>query len=83
VRVQGLSSVPLSEEEEEEEVDEFLSSLGFEFVDACHNTPASRDDGADALSDGKSIYVVIFARCLCFSVTMHRRLATTTPTRIQ
>ncbi|KIM89113.1 hypothetical protein PILCRDRAFT_2400 [Piloderma croceum F 1598] len=51
VRVQGSSPAPLSEEDEED-VDEFFSSLGFEFVDACSNTPVGHDDGADALSDG-------------------------------
>jgi len=52
VRVRGLSSAPLNDEEEE--VDEFLSSLGFEFVDVCSNTPAGNHDGAHVLSDGKS-----------------------------
>ena len=54
VRVQGSSSASLSDEDEED-VDEFLSSLGFEFVDARSNTPAGNHDGANALVDGKSI----------------------------
>jgi hypothetical protein len=50
VRVRGSSATSA---DDDEDVDEFLSSLGFEFVDA---RPANRhnDDGHNALLDGKS-----------------------------
>lgn len=49
VRVHGsTTTVP----DEDEDVDEFLSSLGFEFVDA-RQSKAAHDD-IDALTDGKS-----------------------------
>lgn len=51
VRIQSLSH---KASDDDEDLDEFLSSLGFEFIDVSSGT--SRDnnsDGVDLLSEGK------------------------------
>jgi hypothetical protein len=49
--VHGLSTASAGEDED---ADEFFSSLGFEFVDARPGKAVDDHDGSDAFSDSKS-----------------------------
>lgn len=53
MRLQGKTPSTTNDDEDEEGVDEFLSTLGFEFVDASDGTPVD-DRNNELLSDSKS-----------------------------
>jgi hypothetical protein len=77
--VQG-SSAPSLSDDDDEDVDEFLSSLGFEFVDARFNRPVENHDG-DALSNGKSRIDCYFPGVSATVIKKDTRKATI-PTRL-
>lgn len=53
MRLQGKTRSTVNDDEDDEGVDEFLSNLGFEFVDASDGTPVD-DRNNELLSDSKS-----------------------------
>lgn len=53
MRLQGKTPSTANDDEDDEGVDEFLSNLGFEFVDASDGTPVD-DRNNELLSDSKS-----------------------------
>lgn len=85
VRMRGLatSTYKKEEEEEDQEVDEFLSSLGFEFVDVCPDGKGKSTDDDDVLSEGMfnglfslsfiTLYITQYSSCTPAQTPRHTK----------
>jgi hypothetical protein len=83
VRMRGLATSTYKEEEEDQEVDEFLSFLGFEFVDVCLDGKSKSTDDDDVLSEGMfnglfslsfiTLYITQYSSCTPAQTPRHTK----------